>query len=92
MTELPGPGEATPAICDGVIYLSGYESSGKTLFAMQINAADGTVLWKMPVASCDKLPSRNVIAIECYFLAAREHKEREKEGAMVFCVPCAPSL
>ncbi|MBN2684769.1 MAG: PQQ-binding-like beta-propeller repeat protein [Pontiellaceae bacterium] len=62
VTDLPGPGEATPAICDGVIYLSGYDEAGKTLFAMQVNAADGAVLWKKTVASYDKLPSRNVIA------------------------------
>jgi outer membrane protein assembly factor BamB len=60
--ELPGPGEATPAICDGVIYLSGYDETNKTLFVMQVAEESGAVLWSETVASFEKMPRRNVIA------------------------------
>jgi len=60
--ELPGPGEATPAICDGVIYLSGYDETNKTLFVMQVAEEDGEVLWSETVASFEKMPRRNLIA------------------------------
>jgi len=60
--ELPGPGEATPVICDGVIYLSGYDETNKTLFAMQVATESGEVFWSKTVATLKQLPRRNVIA------------------------------
>lgn len=60
--ELPGPGEATPVICDGMIYLSGYDETNKITFAMQVEAASGKMLWSTTVDTFDALPRRNVIA------------------------------
>ena len=62
VVDLPGPGEATPAICGGVIYLSGYDETNKVLFAMQVAEESGKVLWSKTVASVSALPRRNVIA------------------------------
>lgn len=62
VTDLPGPGEATPVICNGAVYLSGYDESSKMLFVMKLDADNGTVLWKKTVASFEQLPSRNIIA------------------------------
>ncbi len=61
-TALPGPGEATPVICNSRVYLSGYEKTSKTLFAMCVDADNGKVLWKNTASTFDKLPGRNVIA------------------------------
>lgn len=61
-TPLPGPGEATPVVCDGRVYLSGYEEDNKTLFAMCVDADNGKTLWKQTASTFEKLPGRNVIA------------------------------
>lgn len=61
-SPLPGPGEATPAIVDGRIYLSGYNKTDKTLFAMCLDAESGKPLWQQTAATFEKLPRRNVIA------------------------------
>jgi outer membrane protein assembly factor BamB len=60
--SLPGPGEATPAIAAGRVYLSGYEKEGKTLFTICADADSGKILWKQTVSTFDKLPKRNIIA------------------------------
>ena len=62
VADLPGPGEATPAICDGLIYLSGYDEVNKVLFVMQLDTATGAVRWTKTVTSFQELPSRNIIA------------------------------
>lgn len=49
-TPLPGLGESTPAICGDRVYLTGCESDPRTLFAMCIDAADGTIRWKRQVS------------------------------------------
>ncbi|MBC8379536.1 MAG: PQQ-binding-like beta-propeller repeat protein [Planctomycetes bacterium] len=59
---LPGPGEATPVVCGGRIYLSGYDATAKTLFALCIDAKTGKQIWNKTAAAFEKLPKRNIIA------------------------------
>lgn len=53
-TPLPGKGGATPCVADGRIFLTSNDLSiggGDGLVVMCVNAADGRVLWKRPVAT-----------------------------------------
>lgn len=61
-TPLPSDGQATPIICDGRVYLSGYDRKAKTLLAMCLDAESGTVLWQKTAGTFEKLPRRNLIA------------------------------
>ena len=61
-TPLPGPGEATPAVFDGHVYLSGYDKDAKTLFALCIEVTTGKQLWQKTTSTFDKMPPRNLLA------------------------------
>ncbi|MHC4881357.1 MAG: outer membrane protein assembly factor BamB family protein [Planctomycetota bacterium] len=49
-TPLPGSGESTPVTCGDRIYLTGSERDTHALFAMCIDARDGTLRWKKNVS------------------------------------------
>ena len=61
-TPLLGPGESTPVICNGRVYLTGCEKETKQLFVMCVSAADGKPHWKKNVSRFVKPPRGTVVA------------------------------
>ncbi|MBI4976934.1 MAG: PQQ-like beta-propeller repeat protein [Spirochaetes bacterium] len=45
----PGPGESTPVVHDGMVFVTSAERNGSTLFAIAVDAKTGTEKWKIPV-------------------------------------------
>ncbi len=53
-TPLSGTGESTPVIVGDRVYLTGSEKETKALFAMCVNADNGSIRWKRNVSSYAK--------------------------------------
>ncbi len=61
-TVLPGPGEATPVIRGGKVFLSSLQDDTEELLAMALDARNGKVLWQHAVGKSRKAPQNRMVA------------------------------
>lgn len=60
--ELPGPGASTPAVVGGRIYLTSTDRSSNALFAICLDATDGSRIWQKAIAQGGERAGRNTPA------------------------------